>query len=1833
MTEYQFDRGDVIANRYGVADRIGAGGMCTVYLVDDRIKKNRRIALKLISDEVNAVKIETFRNEFKILSHLKHENLISVFDFGVLGAGQGFFYTAEFIDGKDLWEATREIPEDDLIEYIVHICRALEYVHNRGYIHYDVKPSNVLIAADGIAKLTDFGLSALADRALGQRIRGTPAYTSPEVIACSAIDHRADLYSLGITLYEITTGITPFRGGDLHDLFHRHVTELPAPPREVNPDMPEYLEKVILKLLAKNPAERYSSANGIIRELASGKGIEIELQPVTSIEGYLQTPPMRGREEVMETLRDALAELAGGKAGNIYVKGPPGIGRSRLLRELNFEAQLMGFATAMVNAGDADLFTSLAADLSAHPAVEAPVGSKGSEIHSDPSSPDSLPEAAAGLIEIAGVVPAVICIDDLQAADPVTFSHLSKLIRVLDTSAAPSLLLVMTVREGDGVELPESAISVMLPLSPLEEGEVGEVVAGMFGNVAPPELFISRLYETVSGNPHAVVETVRMLVFSDNIRVVEGKWAFQGGVEPFKVAGTLEGFYRKQADSLRGLEHKLAYSVALMDRSLSMYEISSLHDEPPEKLAAVISGLDKKGIIRRVSGKVEIASRGVRDAVTATRGITTQKRRHGEIADRLIKTRKGEFSKLEIARHYLFSGRKKEGIRVGLAAIDSGEIRKRDAAAIAVLQRLRKAAKEEANASRVKILCALAAAVAPESNPREMVAVVEEYRQVVTRREPRARRARMERLAAICHGLLNEQEKAERAWTEALRYSEPGSEAYMETLIGYTKLLQQSGALIKCEEILENAVSRFGEKKNRTMIRVWIALCHITLQRGNNTKAVEYVLRANDLAEELSIEKEAEFEILPGLAAMVRFDFDAAEKHLEKARKIAAEQNDYYPLAYTNMNLVLVCFRLNKIDRALQLTTEAEGIYRKHADIFMLTRLYSFLGGEIQTVKGSRVALGYLEKGLEFARAAGAGNYEYSILTHMGEFAGYRGDFKSTYKYADAAIAMSRKVLKGHPHVPMMTKADALRIDGRFKDGLELVLESIEETLKVTDPTVQMSARIRTCYLAVALGMLDLFQEQLGLLYKITPSVQKPAQLGTLLVEALMWFELGVTGRAAEILKQIMEEIDEIIVDTTRGHVFLLEGRIEALKYNFEKAEAAFRRARNLIDPDVRFETYFDLLRAEVELELFRRRSQEAEKRLEILETTLSESLPNESRNFQIHCTLLRSRIALLAGDRQKSYNEAMSGFLEAKGIGFRLLEIEFIKIAAETSPDHDESENLGKDLKRIVEETVSGLSEEVRETVRERMLSAPRETISEQAPQELSDIGDSADALLQLAVFLARENEPQRAVNAIIDAAFKTMNAERVFLAVFTEEGLEFSGGRYKSGKEPEEPEKDVSKTIINRVVETGTTILSEKAKDETVFASFQSIIDLELLSLLAAPLWIGGKACGCLYLDNSSTAGAFSDSDRRRAEYLASLAGTVLERQFMLQQMKEKTEGLSYLLERQSAEFEIIRQELDETRRTHKIDNIIGQSAEIRRLREDIRRAAETDFPVMFTGEIGTGKSLAAQVLHDISARAGRFITVNCGAIPESLFLAELFGVERGAFTGADETKPGLFELADRGTCFLDQIADLDVSAQKALLRAVAEGKIRRVGGRDPISVDVRIISAVNQDVSRLMDREDFRSDLLYRLNAIEIHLPPLRNCREDISMLASRFLSRIASGHERSSKPLSLEAVKSLESYSWPGNVRELRNVLERAFVVSDERIETEHLGLADKVTAEIPHSNGPAISKPLKDIEREQIIRVLKACDGDLRKTAGLLEISVKTLRRKITKYRSDGYLAD
>jgi len=413
-----------------------------------------------------------------------------------------------------------------------------------------------------------------------------------------------------------------------------------------------------------------------------------------------------------------------------------------------------------------------------------------------------------------------------------------------------------------------------------------------------------------------------------------------------------------------------------------------------------------------------------------------------------------------------------------------------------------------------------------------------------------------------------------------------------------------------------------------------------------------------------------------------------------------------------------------------------------------------------------------------------------------------------------------------------------------------------------------------------------------------------------------------------------------------------------------------------------------------------------------------------------------------------------------------------------------------------------------------------------------------------------------------------------------------------------PQESQIAVSRKVINTTFFEKTALLaSGEEGDYSPYAEGKG--EAVPRSSISAPLFFEGEALGLVYIDRSGA----DHYDLRSLGLLQSIARLIahsIQQSRYMEKILLKTD-----------------QRLD--------GELIGNTPSIKDLRVEIDRLASFDTSIMIVGETGTGKELVARGLHENGARRDYpFVVVNCTAVPETLFESELFGYERGAFTGATRLHRGKIEIAHGGTLFLDEIGDLSPALQPKLLRFLQEKNFYRIGGTKPIRVDVRVIAATNSDLKALVSSGEFREDLYYRLSVVTLRMPPLRERKEDVRLIAEHYVKFYSERMKKSVFGISDDALVFLEKYPWPGNIRELMNAIERAVILCTGKIiKPEHLTL-EPVAVRIAHEEDATV-KSLAEVEKEHIMRVLKKCEGNRVQAAKILRIHRNTLHKKLLEY--------
>ena len=523
----------------------------------------------------------------------------------------------------------------------------------------------------------------------------------------------------------------------------------------------------------------------------------------------------------------------------------------------------------------------------------------------------------------------------------------------------------------------------------------------------------------------------------------------------------------------------------------------------------------------------------------------------------------------------------------------------------------------------------------------------------------------------------------------------------------------------------------------------------------------------------------------------------------------------------------------------------------------------------------------------------------------------------------------------------------------------------------------------------------------------------------------------------------------------------------------------------------------------------------------------------------------------------------------------------------------------------------------------------------------------------------LASETDVRKLLTLIVDQVIDLTGAERGFLILrkAAKEGgkarFEMVAARTLDREDVRRPGVKISRSVAREVARTGKPLLTTNAQADARLQNAKSVTGMRLRSVLCLPLAARERFIGFLYVDHRFEEGAFAPADIAVVEAFAVQAAVALEDQRLVAALRERTDELSRSHERIEELNRLLeqrvdrqQQELDEVRTLlrdradrelrYEYPAIVGRSAAMRDVLRLVDHVTDTSVPVLVLGESGTGKELIARAVHaNGPRREAPFVTENCAAIPESLLESALFGHVQGAFTGADRDRAGLFELADGGTLFLDEVGELPPATQVKLLRVLESGELRRVGGKDVVRVNVRVISATNRDLAAMVGEGSFREDVYYRINVLEVRLPPLRERREDIPSLVEHFLALEAAERDAAPRRVTDEALTALCAAPWPGNVRQLRNEVLRALALSESVVLPEVLSPEVRRAGEraVPLRTTEAGTRPLKEIVREAVDEVeRREVSAALRRSrwrkaaaARALGVSRPTLDAKIRRF--------
>ena len=1731
-----------------------------VYRVFD-VSDGRDEAIKILCHEdTDPQQILRFKTEFHTLASLEHASVIKVFDFGVLLDRYPYF-TMEFFAGKRITDFFDGQHWSALYDVLLQIASGLHHIHRLGIVHLDLKPSNILVSDDGTAKIMDFGLAIESRQVLNRQIRGTLHYMAPEVLKQDRVDSRADLYALGMTLYETVTGALPGYGRDPIDVIRMHLDEEIRKPSSINPRIPEPLEQIILKLLEKDPRHRFPSAAALLQAVADAAGREVPRMELLSGRGEVYAAPLIGRKAEVEQLNALIADARDGRGGGVILAGAEGMGKSRIIRDAMLRAQLDGARVftgrcpvnrKTIYAPFFDIFQQMV--LAVNP--EADVADEIRRIlkpvpgtfGSDAARPrhgqryrffnrivQSMQDIY-GFLSVGtetGGSPLILVIEDLQWADPSTADLFSFLVG----EAKQNKLLVigtLTLETGGEAAIESASPNLsfweqraregafpIIRVETLSEALVREHLQSLLGDGTVSDELVRWMFWESAGTPLNIRRIVDYLIAHEYLQWQPSGWtADLDRIRTLRVPGGFGAILMDKVETLPPEQRKVLEIASVHGESMEVELLTRVSDLPAETTYAAMRALDRARLVDESSDgrTMTFPQIHLREAVYNAMPEKRRAELHLRIGTALEATLNESSSHLigQVAHHFAHANDIERGTRY---SIEAGDLATRTLA------------HEEAT----------------------------EFYRVA--------------LELMDLGGFDEARKAEVR--EKLADAYYRRDDYRSAMHAY-------------QFLLKSIQSRHpGESGHPDVARVMKKIGKVLARRGDIDAAMTYFHGALGIYEQLGNKLDVA-EMLNRIAGQhrMRDDLDSARETAERARQMLADGEPSVVYGYVQNMLGLIEFARGNWQRSREILEEAVQLGdRLESD--QLRKVASMnLGNTLWKLGEWDAALQHYRQILERCEAEGDLSDLATAYSNVGVVEYGRGNFHAAVELFEKAVRIDEKIgALEHEALARENLGDALEMLGLWNEAMEqyrrcVAIEGFDET--------------RASRLSVYVPMSRLTKKR--------GDIARALEYGQKALAA------GERGRDEDLIAEAAYVLASI--EDERG--------------NAAEAERYLRRAMSIFESN---RTLHGLARAHAAAAV-----------LVLNEGDLDKAMEHAQAGERIS-RQLGDRFSLAKNDWARAKILSAQGDRETAAAKFESVRAVFEEL--------DTPYELGRLLFDIglLREEPDEATHTIRSAIRifERLEASHDLERARGALFRIKPAGKAPDSgvvgLYEIVKIINSTLDLQEVLNRVLDVCIRRLRAERgmiILLDPLTGALRTRVARNIREGSDKES--KRSPQSIIKEVIQTGQAVMSADARADERFVESESVIAENIVSILCVPLIIKERISGAIYIDHRQARHLFSPRDLSFLEAFGDQAAIAIENARLYEELEEARTRLS--LENETLRHEVLVEK--------HLDSVVGTSEAVAKIQFAIRKASAGHSTVLLRGESGTGKGLVARIIHNIGPRKhGPFIKFNCAALPETLAESELFGHEKGAFTGADRRKLGRFELANHGTIFLDEMGKMSLAMQAKLLRVVEDKEFERVGGTTTIKTDVKIIAATNLDLEKAIEDGTFREDLFYRLNIIPIVMPPLRDRKDDIPLLTEHFIRKICKDLGIDNKRLEPGVLDLFMRYDWPGNVRELEATLHRAIVMSngDTVTKQEFYNLYPtapvSATSEIvaaptagslvnPLVGKMEITSELYDevmsaVDKQLILRALESSNGKIREAARRLGLARNTLKSKIQKY--------
>ncbi len=1730
-----------------------------VYRVFD-VSDQRDEAIKILRHELSEPQqLLRFKTEFSTLASLDHESIINVFDYGLLPNAYPYF-TMEYFAGKKISEYFDGHSWSALYDVILQIASALHHIHHLGIIHLDLKPSNILVDDAGHAKIMDFGVAIESRQVLDRQIRGSLHYMPPEVLKQDRVDSRADLYALGMTLYETVTGALPGYGRPSIEVIRMHLDEDVRPPSSINPRIPAELEQIIMKLLEKDPRQRFASAAALLQEVASAAGKKVGAGELLVGRGELFAAPLIGRRAEVAQLRSLIAEARDGRGNGVIIAGAEGMGKSRIVRDANLRAQLDGARVfcgrCPINRKTAyapffEIFQQMV--LAVNPSADVSAELRRLLRPTAPTrSGDETPRAsgkyqlynrivqavqdmygflsAGASDDESNASPLILVIDDVQWADPST----TELFSFLVGEAKQNRLLVIgtltidpstegTTEQGTNLaawerRAREGAFPIMR-VEALSEPLVREHLQSLLGEENISDALVRWTLWESAGSPLNIRRVVDYLIAHGYLYWTAGGWvADMDRIEALRIPGGAGSILMEKVEALAPELRAVLEAAAVFGESSGVDVLTSVAGGSAEGAYIALRGVVSLGLLDESNdGKtITFPQIHLREAIY---NAMTERRRtelHHRIAAVLETALTAGATHMlgEVAYHYARANDQIKGVQY---SVEAGDLAMRTIAHEGATEFYR---------SALELMDLAGAEEAKKAEVREKLA--DAY------------------------------------------YRASDHRAAMQA---YQFLLKSIQARSK------------DDAPNADLARVMKKIGKVLAKRGEQDSAQSYYQNAIDQFEKLGRSVDVA-ELLNRIAGLhrERDDYAAARASSERALALLDPTEPTVVFGYVMNTLGCLEFNLGNWQAARELLLDALKVADKVGSEQLSKVATTNIGNTLWKLGDWINALQYYKMNLALSEAEGDLWDLITAYNNIGIIEFSRGNFQVAVEFFEKSVRIDEKIgAIENEALARENLAEALEMLGRWNDALVqynrcLSLHGFDET----------RASRSSVYIPLARLM-----GKKGDIAKAMSYAQKA---------------LSAAERARD--EDLIAEASYVLAN------------IEDERENYGEAERHLARTLSIFASHQTTQGLSRAHTAAASMAFTQQRMDEAWRHAE-LGATYARQLDDRfalAKNDWMWGKILSSQ-----GDR-----DAANAKFESARATFELLETpyEHARLLFDIGLLKDEPEEATQTIRSAIR-------------IFERLEATHDLERARGALFRIKPAGKAPDSgvvgLYEVVRIINSTLNLEEVLNRVLDVAIRRVRAERGMILLLDPITSALRTRIVRNIKDTEGGSRRSPQSIVKEVIQSGQSVISADARADDRFTESESVIAENIMSILCVPLVIRERIAGAIYVDHREARHLFSQRDLTFLEAFSDQAAIAIENARLYEELESARARLS--LENESLRREVLVEK--------HLDSVVGGSEAVARIQFAVRKAATGHSTVLVRGESGTGKGLIARIIHNVSPRRNApFIMFNCAALPENLAESELFGHEKGSFTGADRRKLGRFELANTGTIFLDEIGKVSLAIQAKLLRVVEDKEFERVGGTQTIKTDVKIIAATNLDIEKAIEAGTFREDLYYRLNIIPLMLPPLRERKDDIPLLAEHFIRKICKDLGVETKRLEPGVLDLFARYNWPGNVRELESTIHRAIVMSNDETITrndfynlfgEAVGTASPgQPVPMPSSllnpmvgrmeiNSDVYDEVMSSVDRQLIERALESSGGRIREAARRLGLARNTLKSKIQKY--------